>query len=286
MPAAFDAFFLPVPGSISGHRFCIFHPAQGTDAKGAVLYIHPFGEEMNKSRRMAALQSRALAQAGYAVLQIDLLGCGDSAGDFAEATWTDWVDDVLRASTWLTQRVDAPLWLWGLRVGCLVALEAAKHLQRPAHLLFWAPTVSGKQALQQFLRLKAAADMADGSAKAAMDGMRSQLAQGRAVEIAGYHLSPALANGLECATLTPTAAVLPSRGGTARLEWIELSMRDNATLSPVATKILDVYRETDGRFRARGHIINGPAFWQTVEIEDAPTLIAATIAVLVPDADQ
>ncbi|HEX6736185.1 MAG TPA: hydrolase 2, exosortase A system-associated, partial [Azonexus sp.] len=84
--------FLTVHG---GQRFCLFHPAQDGVAKGAVLYLHPFAEEMNKARRMAALQSRALAAAGYDVLQFDLLGCGDSSGDFADATWPAWREDVL-----------------------------------------------------------------------------------------------------------------------------------------------------------------------------------------------
>ena len=79
-----SAFFLP---ATPGHRFCIYHrPAEG-GAGGGIVYAHPFGEEMNKARRMAALQSRRLAAAGYAVLQIDLFGCGDSSGDFADARW-------------------------------------------------------------------------------------------------------------------------------------------------------------------------------------------------------
>lgn len=47
--------------------------------RGSIVYIHPFAEEMNKSRRMAALQARALTLAGFAVLQLDLIGCGDEA---------------------------------------------------------------------------------------------------------------------------------------------------------------------------------------------------------------
>ena len=66
-----------------------------------MVYIHPFAEEMNKARRMAALQSRALAAAGFDVLQIDLLGCGDSSGDFGDATWNDWVNDVVHGCRWL-----------------------------------------------------------------------------------------------------------------------------------------------------------------------------------------
>ncbi|MEP6965262.1 MAG: hydrolase 2, exosortase A system-associated, partial [Polaromonas sp.] len=119
---------------------------------------------MNKSRRMAALQARALAGAGFDVLQIDLLGCGDSSGDFGDATWQSWVSDVVQACHWLQNRSDmhdagstpAQLWLWGLRAGCLLAVEAARQLKRPCNFLFWQPPASGKTLLQQFLRLKVA----------------------------------------------------------------------------------------------------------------------------------
>ncbi len=138
----------------SGQRFCLFHPAQASQVLGAVLYIHPFAEEMNKSRRMAAMQSRALAKAGFAVLQIDLLGCGDSSGDFGDASWQSWLDDVQRGAKWLAERVQAPLWLWGLRAGCLLAVDAARNISPTPNFIFWAPTPSGKLLLQQFLRLE------------------------------------------------------------------------------------------------------------------------------------
>ncbi len=275
-PAPFTPFFLTVPGDQPSQRFCIHHPAQGDTVKGAVLYIHPFAEEMNKSRRMAALQSRAMAAAGYTVLQIDLLGCGDSSGDFGDARWQDWVDDVVRGAQWLAERVQAPLWLWGLRVGCLLAVEASRALPMAPRFMFWAPTPSGKQVLQQFLRLKAAGDLASGKAKAVMDGLRTDLAQGRPVEIAGYRLSPALAAGLEPSGLVPPPV---GQGSTAHIAWLELSTRDDADLSPVASKTLRTWQQA-GWLTARGHVVPGPAFWQTTEIEDAPALVAATIAAL------
>ena len=60
-----EAFFLPFA---HGGRFCILHqPGSGSSATlGAILFVHPFAEEMNKSRRMAALQARALLDAGLA----------------------------------------------------------------------------------------------------------------------------------------------------------------------------------------------------------------------------
>src|SRR5947208_15350687 len=107
-----EPFFMRLGG---GRRFCVFHPASRRDAAGAFVYVHPFAEEMNKSRRMAALQSRALAAAGHAVLQIDLHGCGDSSGGFGDASWAAWIDDVVGACAWIIEKTRAPLWLWGLR---------------------------------------------------------------------------------------------------------------------------------------------------------------------------
>jgi exosortase A-associated hydrolase 2 len=279
----FEAFFLPAE---NGQRFCLFHPANkapGAAPRGQVVYVHPLTEEMNKSRRMAALQARALAQAGFDVLQIDLLGSGDSSGDFGDATWVAWLQDVASACRWLRAQTGAqtshmpppPLWLWGLRAGCLLAAQAAQAIQEPCHFLFWAPAPAGQPLLQQFLRLKAAADLASGNAKAVMDGLRADLAQGRPVEIAGYLLAPALVNGLEQAKLVPPPTNTPAG---SRVEWFELSTRDEASLTPAVAKAIADWQRAG--YMVRSHIVTGPAFWQTTEIEDAPALIPATTAAL------
>lgn len=277
-----EAFFLPSGHGAADQRFCLYYRAQGGAAKGLVLYIHPFAEEMNKSRRMAALQARAMAQAGYAVLQIDLLGCGDSAGDFQDASWQSWVNDVVRGCHWLRSRNNtsgaapdqAPLWLWGLRAGCLLAVEAASRLNEPCHLLFWQPPSAGKPLLQQFLRLKVAGEMLGGHAKGVMEGMRQQLAAGSAVEISGYMLTPALATGLEQAVLVPPACRVPA----GRLEWFELSTQEGSPWGLASTKTIEQWQQAG--FKVCSHKVRGPAFWQTSEIEDAPALIAATTAAL------
>ncbi|MDO8450896.1 MAG: hydrolase 2, exosortase A system-associated [Rhodoferax sp.] len=280
-----EAFFIPAESAEtagSGQRFCLFHPAQGEEIRGLVLYIHPFAEEMNKARRMAALQARTLAQAGYAVLQIDLLGCGDSSGDFGDATWEQWVNDVVRGCRWLRSKNDAqgvaadqiPLWLWGLRAGCLLAVDAARQMDEVCNFLFWQPPAAGKTLLQQFLRLKVAGDMMGGQSKGIMETMRQQLANGSPVEIAGYMISPGLAMGLEQAVLASPA----NQGQARRLEWFELSTREDASLNPVSAKTIAQWQEAG--FAVSSHIAHGPAFWQTTEIEDAPALIAATTAAL------
>lgn len=284
-----EAFFLPAGAeqtTQSGQRFCLFYPAQhranGDAVRGLVLYIHPLAEEMNKARRMAALQARALAQAGYAVLQIDLLGCGDSSGDFGDASWQNWVNDVVQGCHWLRHRSNTPgavsgqvpLWLWGLRAGCLLAVAAASRLDEACNFLFWQPPSSGQPLLQQFLRLKVAGDMLGGQAKGVMEGMRQQLTRGSPVEIAGYLVSSDLASGLEQAALLPPI----DQGPTQRLEWFEVSTREDASLSPVSVKTVAQWQQAG--YAVNSHIVHGPAFWQTTEIEDAPALIKATTAAL------
>ena len=290
MPAPAEAFFLPAAAPEGGQRFCLFHAARDAHGhplarpKGLVLYIHPFAEEMNKSRRMAALQARAMAAAGYAVLQIDLLGCGDSSGDFGDATWEAWVKDVLAGITWLRARPSSdgqpldhvPLWLWGLRAGCLLAVDAAKRIAEPCHFLFWQAPASGKLLLQQFMRLKVAGEMASGQSKGVMDALRQQLAAGGAVEIAGYTLASGLAHGMEQSALTP-----PGAQAGQRVEWLEVSTRadgDGAALSPVSEKSLELCGGQG--FQVRSHLTRGPSFWQTTEIEDAPDLLVQTLLAL------
>lgn len=271
MAPAASPFFIDRPAG--GQCFCIHHAHAGARAHGQVLFVHAWADEMNKSRRMAALQARALAAAGYEVLAIDLLGCGDSSGDFGDASWDAWIDDVVTGARWLQARQpQAPLWLWGHRAGALLATAAAARLEAAAHFVFWHAAGSGKLLLQQFLRLKMAGELLDGKAKGVTEGLRQQLAAGQAVAVAGYTLAPALASGLEQATLAP-----PPRARTAC--FIELNPQPEVSaLTPATATQVERWRAAGVAVSAR--VVTGPAFWQTTEIEDAPALIPATVAAL------
>jgi exosortase A-associated hydrolase 2 len=260
---ALSAFSLSTRDDRQDRRFCLFHEPLGPP-RAALVYLHPFAEEMNKSRRMAALQARALAAAGYAVLQIDLSGCGDSSGDFIEAHWAGWVEDALSAAQWLRERTDAPLWWWGLRSGTLLGVQAAARLDAPSNLLLWQPAVSGKLLLHQFLRLRAVRDMLDGSAPGAAAQLRAELGNGRAVDIAGYALAPALAEGLGAAELVP-----PPRPG--RAIWVEIG-NDNSSSAMLSARDQWATAGWDVGL----HSLAGSPFWQTAEIETVPALIDLT----------
>jgi len=258
-------------------RFALYH-APAAPCRGAWLYLHPWAEEMNKARRMAALQARALAAEGWAVLQLDLHGCGDSAGDFADASWESWRADVALGLDWLhatlgEQLPQAP-GLWGLRLGALLALDyAARPAGRaPSQLLLWQPVLQGASHLTQFLRLRVAAQMlGDGAADGGTEALRATLAGGTPLEVAGYTLAPALAaalDGLDASRLPPPCPV----------HWLEVAPAAGRPLSPVAQRVLQGWQAAgvDGRAQS----VAGPQFWATQEIAEAPSLLAATCAIL------
>lgn len=263
-------FFLRVSGT---ERFCYFH-APRVSMRGSVLAVHAFAEELNKSRAAVADGARALAAAGYAVLQIDLNGCGDSAGDFADASWDGWLEDLDAAWQWLAERTTGDRWLWATRFGALLANRFAGKASPPADgLLLWQPVTNGTQHLGQFLRLKTVSGLLRdaSSAAAAVPQLtpRAALTAGEPIEVAGYRLSPALAEAMDAATLGASDTPPP------RVRWLEVATREGADASPVAVRTVDAWRAA-GR-DARAAVVIGSQFWQTAEIERCPALVTATV---------
>lgn len=255
-----------------GRRFCMYSPPVG-HCRGAVLYIHPFAEEMNKSRRMAALQARALAERGYGVLQIDLHGCGDSSGESGEARWDGWRRDVDAGGAWLRERLGQPVALWGLRLGALLALDCAQRApQPPAALVLWQPVLSGSAFLTQFLRLRVANQMLGGAAAGGggTAALRAALAAGETLEVAGYELAPELAGALDQAG----AAALAVRG--CPVHWLEVAPSAERALPPAAAKVAALWREQGVELQLL--TVPGAPFWATQEITECPALLEATAA--------
>ena len=183
-----------------GSVFAFFIPLVPVDeCRGAFIYIHPFGDEMNKSRRMAAMQARAFAAMGFGVLQIDLFGCGDSSGEFRDARWDIWKHDLSVAKRWIENRASSPVSLWGLRLGALLALDFAKSSGDSFdQIILWQPVINGELFLNQFLRLRMAKEMLADAGMGKTSGknmMRNRLANGETLEIAGYELASELGCG-------------------------------------------------------------------------------------------
>jgi len=264
-----EALFLP--GDHAPGRFMLLRRPAG-EMRGAFLYIHPFAEEMNRSRRMIATAAEAFARAGWAVLQIDLTGAGDSGGSSADAGWRRWQDDISAGYAWLKERLGIAPHLWGLRAGCLLAESWLRQTGNAASTLYWQPVLSGRQHLSQFLMLKAAGAMGgQGGAKAVMKPLRERLAKGEAVEIAGYTLGAELASGLEEASL--------ENGGHryGRTVVVE-AVSGERNLTPASEEVRARWLEAGGD--VTWEVVLGSPFWLTQEVTLAPAMTARSLALI------
>lgn len=263
-----SAFYLPVKG---GECFCVLREPVGRDAEGVLLHLPAFGDEMNKSRAMTARAARALAGAGFAVLQVDLFGCGDSSGDHAGATFARWAENASSALSWLRRRHgDVKVWLWPLRAGALLVPPLLEGWAPQAALLLWQPVLSGAQQLNLLLRQHVAVDMlADAGRRTGMRALRERLRAGETLEIGGYAVSPRLADDLERAAFDVPAT------HSGRAAWIEVSPSASSSLTPAASEKIEHLRNAGVLVTEK--VVPGPSFWKSTEIEFADALVPASV---------
>lgn len=264
-----EPFFLDGP---NGQLFCVYTAPNDAPLRAAVLHLPAFAEEMHKSRRMVALTARALARRGIAVLQVDLTGCGDSGGDFGDASWAAWLADARAAHTWLTDAARAPVSLWGLRTGALLAADLARDLPDAPGLLLWQPVADGSLFLNQFLRIRLASEMlSDGQAKNGTRRLLDALAAGEDVEVGGYLLSPVLARDLGQLKL----AAMPPPGPLA---WLETAASGATGVTPASLRVIDRWQAHGANVETA--VVAGDPFWTTQEISVCPALIDLTLECL------
>lgn len=269
-----EPFFL---SASPGKRFCLYHPPAGHSLQQAFIYLHPFAEEMNKARRMAALQAKALAAAGIGVLQIDLYGCGDSEGDFGDATWGIWKEDVTCARQWLLQKGFASVHFWGLRLGALLALDFVrdrKHENAPVKLILWQPVTNGKSFISRFLRLKLMSHLMSDEANegGSVQSLRKQLESGESLEVAGYMLSPALVSAIDTLKLSDMVV------NNSEIAWFEVSSEIERGLSSAGAAVVENWQRSG--VEPKIVPVSCLPFWATQEISECTELIAATVEAL------
>jgi len=206
-------------------------------ARGTVLFLPPLGDELNHTRPLMAAAARSLAATGWNVQCTDPYGMGDSEGDFAHASLTQWVEDF--ADDAAAAAVQGPWVLWVARQGALLLPALWHALQRrgaplPLALASWSPVVQGGAVVTQWLRLAALGNT--GSAvDQSVDWLRRQLSAGTAVECGGYLLSAALANELEAVPVVSVPVPVVARewdavASGARRFWLPTETDTDTTL--------------------------------------------------------
>ena len=261
--------------SAGGRILCtVFRPnVRPADSPG-LLFLPPWAEEANKARRMIARLGHAMAEHGVTTVVPDYFGTGDSEGRFDEVRWTYWRRNVLDAAAWMLEHACARLHLGGLRFGGALALDVLPDLPAcPRSLLLWQPVVNGHQMLVQFLRLRLAASLGGETERETTSDLRARLGGGECVEVAGYMLSPDIAQGVDGLRLEAQAPPTD-----VPVDWLELAGMPEADVSPAGRSVADAWLRSGCRVRQA--VVVGEHFWATQELVDVPGLIDRSVAVL------
>lgn len=272
MAASSSPILLASPrGAIYGVQFATTAPS----CHGSLLWLPPFAEEANCARRHIVAAARECQALGYASLLIDPFGTGESDGDFNQATWDIWRHNVIDAARWLREHDAAPLWLVGVRAGALLAADVVSEIL-PAGMACWQPVSAGRMVLDNFLRMKLAAEWAQSGSANAIDiltRLREELSTGLTVEVAGYELSASLAGALAERTLSWSSQ------SCARLACIEfrphIAEPASAQHTPAVARLCDGFRSAGMHLASA--VCEAPAFWQMHETPLTPGLGRATL---------
>ena len=240
-------------------------------AKRCVLFVPPFGEEMNKCRRQVTETAERLVAVGYATLIVDLFGTGDSEGEFADASTEAWQSDIGAALAWARADGLPVAAVVATRLGCALAADyLAKAGERLQASVFWQPVSSGRQFMTQFLRLRVAASLMDGETKESVETLRNRLQEGETLEVAGYAVSPRLVEGVERLDL---AAAL--NGALGELGIFEVGSARSTSLSPAGRQLTN--KAGDSGIRVTTERLVGEPFWNSTEIVVNRDLTAHTV---------
>jgi exosortase A-associated hydrolase 2 len=240
--------------------------------RGCVLLVPAFGDEMNKSRHLLTAVAAGLASRGIAAVLVDLYGTGDSDGEFRDASWEGWLDDLRATRARLREEGLEPDRLLGVRTGALLALEAARRDGWSlARTVLWQPVVDGDRFVTQFLRMRVAARL-DAADRETVGDLRKRLAAGEILEVGGYEITRAHVDGLGRARL---ADLLD--GATAPVTWFE-TVASGGTVPPPLEAAAGAARERGARIDLQP--VAGEPYWASSELVSAPALVAATVDAL------
>lgn len=119
-------------------------PADGR-CRGAVVVCPPIGKEHVDAYRALVALAQKLTAEGLLVVRFDYLGTGDSTGaqDAPDAV-ACWLDSIVTAVDYVRDAGIEEITLLGLRVGALLATQAAAACGAVHSLVLWDPVVRGR----------------------------------------------------------------------------------------------------------------------------------------------
>lgn len=263
----------------TGQRRGAFTCSENLPAKSErhiLLFIQPFGEEINQCRRLFSMIRCGLSESDMIVVQPDLFGTGDSEGRLDEANRDVWRDDLLRVIRHFdkTRSVEGDitrLSIVAVRAGCLLAADLIdlfnQHENTPVleNLIFIQPETQGKNIVNRLFRARIMSQRLAGNKTQTTQDLWALVDQGELVHAGGHALSAELCKSLETQTLHHTQTLSLA----TRQLWFNLKSRSN----PPET-------DPDGLPTWEVRTLSSAPFWQSYTSEPDASLIDAVVDTL------
>ncbi len=133
------------PFFFNGNRlYGCYQAALGRAQDAVVVLCNAFGDESLRAHRAYRQLAIRLNRVGFPVMRFDYYGTGDSAGEDAEGTLTQWRLDTQAAVDEAKRRAGvSKVILAGLRLGASLAAQVAAQRQDVVKLALWEPIVDG-----------------------------------------------------------------------------------------------------------------------------------------------
>jgi len=183
--------------------FGVLHQPETGACDLGLVFCPPFAEEQKSSYRVFVEFARRLAQKGIASLRFDLRGTGDSDRDFPDFTLEDWVDDSVAAASFLRDQLKpSRLAILGLRLGGLLAIQAARKLPDVSLLALWQPILDGARfhclEMRRFLIRQM---MTKGKATKGAEDLATEADETNVIDMDGYLMRKDLIEGIKATNL-------------------------------------------------------------------------------------
>jgi exosortase A-associated hydrolase 2 len=223
------------------------HDAPQTDAgrESSVVLCYPHGRDYASAFRAYRTLATRLTRAGFHVLRFDYFGTGDSTGDIGEASFKQWIADVVAAVDEVRGSLGhSSVSLVGLRLGATLAAMAATECRDVDRLVLWEPVVRGDEYVTTLLARHR--EWFQANVRRRADARRLSVDD----EALGYRFTESFRNELERVDLS-ALVMRPAH------DILIVSQHDNAEHARLAQRLQELGAAVEAKR------VEGPKIWST-----------------------
>ena len=234
----------------------LYLPAEDDPSRPAVVLCNAFADERKSSCLAMVRLARRLASSGFPTLRFDYAGCGDSPGEFVDATVLTRIADIdVAAECAKEQTGRRQICLCGLRLGATLAARAAQARTDVVALALIEPISDGGGYIDGQVRRKLVRQMMT-SGQADGHGEQDDI-----VDLDGYALRPSTIEELRGLNLQQTTFAGPVL--IVQASFNEKIRRDTAAG-------VSACGSAGARVDVRALVL--PPFWGRIDIADTTPL--------------